>query len=211
MPIRRTTVRPLRPRAKPEKHRRSAPRCGDAGSIHGMDPRPLLPNTSEAGGGQAPRHRALPCAIRLATERRQDCIGPTGSADRHAAHAARPTPRVGHIHSSRCRTTGLPEGKRRSPTTGGAMRQPDRPVANSADADGLGWVARSTAHSPHRRSDGGARRDRTDDLMLAKHALYRLSYCPEWLMARGRRRVDWWAWEDSNFRPHAYQARALTN
>ena len=22
---------------------------------------------------------------------------------------------------------------------------------------------------------------------------------------------NWWAWEDSNFRPHAYQARALTN
>jgi hypothetical protein len=22
---------------------------------------------------------------------------------------------------------------------------------------------------------------------------------------------DWWAWEDLNFRPHAYQARALTN
>ena len=28
------------------------------------------------------------------------------------------------------------------------------------------------------RSDGGARRDRTDDLMLAKHALYQLSYGP---------------------------------
>ena len=27
--------------------------------------------------------------------------------------------------------------------------------------------------------DGGARRDRTDDLMLAKHALYQLSYGPE--------------------------------
>ena len=26
-----------------------------------------------------------------------------------------------------------------------------------------------------------------------------------------RRHADWWAWEDSNFRPHAYQARALTN
>ena len=26
---------------------------------------------------------------------------------------------------------------------------------------------------------GGARRDRTDDLMLAKHALYQLSYGPE--------------------------------
>jgi hypothetical protein len=28
------------------------------------------------------------------------------------------------------------------------------------------------------RDDGGARRDRTDDLMLAKHALYQLSYGP---------------------------------
>src|SRR5574337_93091 len=47
---------------------------------------------------------------------------------------------------------------------------------------------------------GGARRDRTDDLMLAKHALSQLSYGP-----------GWWAWEDLNLRPHAYQARALTN
>jgi len=23
--------------------------------------------------------------------------------------------------------------------------------------------------------------------------------------------LRWWAWEDLNFRPHAYQARALTN
>jgi hypothetical protein len=51
---------------------------------------------------------------------------------------------------------------------------------------------------------GGARRDRTDDLMLAKHALSQLSYGPE-------TRWCWWAWEDLNFRPHAYQARALTN
>ena len=29
-----------------------------------------------------------------------------------------------------------------------------------------------------RARDGGARRDRTDDLMLAKHALYQLSYGP---------------------------------
>jgi hypothetical protein len=67
-------------------------------------------------------------------------------------------------------------------------------------------------------SSGGARRDRTDDLMLAKHALSQLSYGPvpedecftsiiETQCARSR----WWAWEDLNFRPHAYQARALTN
>jgi hypothetical protein len=50
---------------------------------------------------------------------------------------------------------------------------------------------------------GGARRDRTDDLKLAKLPLSQLSYGPE--MRR------WWAWEDLNLRPHAYQARALTN
>jgi hypothetical protein len=56
---------------------------------------------------------------------------------------------------------------------------------------------------------GGARRDRTDDLMLAKHALSQLSYGPE--PGKRQRKTKWWAWEDLNFRPHAYQARALTN
>jgi hypothetical protein len=76
--------------------------------------------------------------------------------------------------------------------------------------------------------DGGDRRDRTDDLKLAKLPLYQLSYVPptslpadandaaDWRcnMARQpklRRSEGWWAWEDLNFRPHAYQARALTN
>ena len=27
---------------------------------------------------------------------------------------------------------------------------------------------------------------------------------------RGSIKYKWWAWEDLNFRPHAYQARALT-
>ena len=53
---------------------------------------------------------------------------------------------------------------------------------------------------------GGGERDRTDDLLLAKQALSQLSYTPSSL-----RGVGWWAWEDLNFRPHAYQARALTN
>ena len=60
---------------------------------------------------------------------------------------------------------------------------------------------------------GGARRNRTDDLLLAKQALSQLSYGPapaiDNLGAQQRR--EWWAWEDLNFRPHAYQARALTN
>ena len=73
---------------------------------------------------------------------------------------------------------------------------------------------------------GGARRDRTDDLLLAKQALSQLSYGPaggQMTDSGGQERRAsavcrpysavryWWAWEDLNFRPHAYQARALTN
>ena len=53
---------------------------------------------------------------------------------------------------------------------------------------------------------GGGERDRTDDLMLAKHALSQLSYAPSEASSE-----SWWAREDLNLRPHAYQARALTN
>ena len=57
-----------------------------------------------------------------------------------------------------------------------------------------------------KRSDlkhvGGGGRDRTDDLKLAKLPLSQLSYAPKQL---------WWAREDLNLRPHAYQACALTN
>ena len=61
---------------------------------------------------------------------------------------------------------------------------------------------------------GGARRDRTDDLLNANQALSQLSYGPFGVPAVRRqtsRWLEWWAWEDLNFRPHAYQARALTN
>ena len=50
---------------------------------------------------------------------------------------------------------------------------------------------------------GGGERVRTDDLLLAKQVLSQLSYAPPFS-------GNWWAWEDLNFRPHAYQACALT-
>ena len=67
-------------------------------------------------------------------------------------------------------------------------------------------------------SGGGASRDRTDDLKLAKLALSQLSYGPTaWpkvdqldplSAAAGPKR--WWAEKELNLRPHAYQACALT-
>jgi len=75
--------------------------------------------------------------------------------------------------------------------------------------------------TPATRSPGGGR-DRTDDLLLAKQALSQLSYAPKTQATRGTQAIHtashsmgtaaaWWAREDSNLRPHAYQACALTN
>ena len=48
----------------------------------------------------------------------------------------------------------------------------------------------------------GGERVRTDDPLLAKQVLSQLSYTPT---------IVWWAREDLNLRPHAYQACALTS
>ena len=71
---------------------------------------------------------------------------------------------------------------------------------------------------------GGGERDRTVDLRLAKPALSQLSYTPvsDFGGQINRDQIhltpdscllipEWWAWVDSNYRPHAYQACALTN
>jgi hypothetical protein len=85
-------------------------------------------------------------------------------------------------------------------------------------------------HKP--KACGGGERDRTDDLLLAKQALSQLSYTPVTSansasfgcrafrgmpcipLSASRSRsatARWWAREDLNLRPHAYQARALTS
>ncbi len=85
---------------------------------------------------------------------------------------------------------------------------------------------------------GGAERDRTADPLLAKQVLSQLSYSPNSLGTASTDTVskkpvhqhhshdlidcvrihqhhihqdEWWARVDSNYRPHAYQACALTN
>ena len=60
---------------------------------------------------------------------------------------------------------------------------------------------------------GGAERDRTADPLLAKQVLSQLSYSPIQVSIPDRKATQslgWWARADSNCRPHAYQACALT-
>ena len=77
------------------------------------------------------------------------------------------------------------------------------------------------ANNTRKRTFGGAGRNRTDDPLLAKQVLSQLSYSPifRWkesapdtarLALRGSG-LRWWAWIELNYRPRAYQARALTN
>jgi hypothetical protein len=94
-----------------------------------------------------------------------------------------------------------------NPQTPDDRAPPSRPTPHNPNRTARPTTGRSPRPKTTRQNpNGGARRDRTDDLMLAKHALSQLSYGPREDAPR-----KWWAWEDLNFRPHAYQARALTN
>jgi hypothetical protein len=59
----------------------------------------------------------------------------------------------------------------------------------------------------HRRPSGGAREDRTPDLLRARQALSQLSYGP----VPARASTSWWVWLELNQRPHPYQGCALTD
>ena len=107
-----------------------------------------------------------------------------------------------------------------------------RPLRSlGASADSLRRRAhRLASRSRETARAGGASRDRTDDLKLAKLALSQLSYGPSYarlaasIGGQARRRhssrlacqpklpgsVGWWAEKELNLRPHAYQACALT-
>ena len=128
--------------------------------------------------------------------------------------------RLGHIHKCALPGQSTPLPAPRPPRWGppAPQNQPAlRPMPH-----------RRRPHDPpigpgcgrHPPSSGGER-DRTDDLLLAKQALSQLSYTPVPGITRppavsptGDPRClipEWWAREDLNLRPHAYQARALTS
>ena len=152
---------------------------GKTSLLHEIDPMALRSSR---------RQQSVPaaCATNMPGDSAQDRLG---LQSRGCANAVVRRPVLGPISSSRCQKT----------------RRPHR-SAGAAKKCSHGRVI-SHWRRPIRIPAGGARRDRTDDLLLAKQALSQLSYGPK----PRRNRGVWWAWEDLNFRPHAYQARALTN
>ena len=94
--------------------------------------------------------------------------------------------------------------------------------------DGRHEAAERVAPRWKTNTGGGDNRDRTDDPLLAKQVLSQLSYAPNkgthLLRTTGSsdpsspgrkhhrsKTPYWWAREDLNLRPHAYQACALTS
>ena len=88
----------------------------------------------------------------------------------------------------------------RSRNLPGQSRKTGRPVSRSASPNDGGDLETANEF-------GGADRDRTGDPLLAKQVLSQLSYSP----TCGCLRLRWWAWVESNYRPHPYQGCALTN
>ncbi len=127
-----------------------------------------------------------------------------------------------HNHARTAQT--LPSALQAYPFFTMSIKPPDFGLAEPLSLRSLDFA--DLLRSAQSRS-GGARRDRTDDLLLAKQALSQLSYGPVSTLrpkriatfqasifeqnSKLRPPREWWAWKDLNFRPHAYQARALTN
>ena len=88
--------------------------------------------------------------------------------------------------------------------------------AHYHQADANFYFFKRQGHQPlssQHQNLGGAERDRTADPLLAKQVLSQLSYSPIQVSIPDRlatQSLGWWARADSNCRPHAYQACALT-
>ena len=111
-------------------------------------------------------------------------------------HASDPRARNAPTSSLVQRTPGSPDDQHNTDATRLVPCQNTRSDTPRDDA---------TAPRPQHPwwTHGGGGRDRTDDPLLAKQVLSQLSYAPK--------PRKWWAREDLNLRPHAYQACALTN
>ena len=102
------------------------------------------------------------------------------------------------MQTDRTRPAGEPDGIEPTTSCLQSTRSPNRAMATRH------WWSRGRDRTERPHASQSTRSSATE------------LWPPKPRPARRRRRrlrtwPKWWAWEDSNFRPHAYQARALTN
>jgi hypothetical protein len=108
----------------------------------------------------------------------------TSSLAERLAHPG-PRPNALPLHDVRYRKARTPKGPRLS-TPLPFPKAPRLKAARAGQGDETDRIS-SDGRTGRNPETGGARRDRTDDLMLAKHALSQLSYGPLSLFAQGSR------------------------
>ena len=217
-------------------HKGRPPRGSSKDHPHGQSPPGKPPRT-----GASPtlsRMRGNPARGRSHEDTSSDGASHRFAPHRTTApQDSKPMPRpvrLGHIHKS---ASPFNQRQPRNPGRRRGTSPPGRPGTRTKPGlartkPGLlrasGAQISSSAHTKQNLAcdspavdfaASGGERDRTDDLLLAKQALSQLSYTPR-RTENGRQRPssvlcllssDWWAREDLNLRPHAYQARALTS
>jgi hypothetical protein len=177
------------------------------------------------------------CFTRLAVNRRASTPGALRSPARSSPPTASRIP-IHNVKEQRTEVGGQRTQERPAGLDDPAyLVFPSDASAPAASAEDRSTDDRRTFRPPIsvRRplAPGGADRDRTGDPLLAKQVLSQLSYGPGRRGQRSENRGQmkggafgaagtvlcplisvlrlWWAREDLNFRPHAYQARALTS
>jgi hypothetical protein len=176
-------------------HRLSVPRHPPDALVI-LDPRRFLLLRKQ----DATRAQGRTPANTTGTSQRCDPIEPGQPSERSRAPPADPPGSSVHFASSRCQRSASATFRQRRPAasprvvrkgldhgreTGDRIPRSERrvkgrkpkPTSQSRpdSTDGRHQMARTRWPEP----DGGGGRDRTDDLMLAKHALSQLSYAPE--------------------------------
>ena len=113
------------------------------------------------------------------------------------------------------RPPSAPPSRRFRPLPPTNRRRQNLPPPFGAGKTEARRVRRKTRETSGPEDRGGGEGTRTPDPLLAKQVLCQLSYTPttvEGVSDQCRSTQSaWWAWEDLNFRPHAYQACALAS
>ena len=203
-----TIPRPTMHRSHPQPFRRTTPATstGPSNSAH-----TFTPLNSQRMLPLAATHTPLNATASLAPRR----PGQTRSRSDHRNQAARPETHQNLIHPDK--------EQHHAPTTRPARSRPTQShptlaESNQATRNSNFPGRQPPGTSPHHRQLVEVIGIRTDDPLLAKQVLSQLSYTPEAFSSpqppsHDRHRTDdhWWAREDLNLRPHAYQACALTS
>ena len=162
------------------RHRRSAP-SRDRAAVHPQGGPKTFASKHVRDGMRSSFPSPGPSAPPVSRQgKTKTPIRPLGSGPPRHAGAARPPGRTRSLFTMSNITPGhKPDDAPRGRSRRRILKVRTSPIGARGRDVLRGQGSLDRLGFPRPTTGGGARRDRTDDLMLAKHALSQLSYCPE--------------------------------